>query len=69
MLAASLKVVKTMLDNSNEFSTTFLTFLLFGADDESAARPIVLIFEFGVVKRVRRRGQSLLSGPEDGGYI
>lgn len=49
MLAASLKVVKTMLDNSNEFSTTFLTFLLFGADDESAARPIVVIFEFAVV--------------------
>ena len=49
MLAASFKVVKTMLDMSNEFSTMFLTFLLFGVDNESAARPIVVIFEFTVV--------------------
>jgi len=49
MLAASFKVVKTMLDISNEFSTMFLTFLLFGADTESAARSIVVTFEFAVI--------------------
>jgi len=49
MFAALFKVVKTMLDISNEFSTMFLTFLLFGADNESATRPIVVIFEFVVV--------------------
>ena len=49
MLAASVKVVKTTLDISNEFSTMLLTFLLFGANDESAARLIVVIFEFAAV--------------------
>ena len=49
MLAASFKVVKTTLDTSNEFSIMFLAFLLFEADNESAARPIVVIFEFAAV--------------------
>ena len=49
MLAASFKVVKTTLEISNEFSTMFLTFLLFGADNESAARLIVVNFEFAAV--------------------
>jgi len=49
MLAALFKVVKTMLDISNEFSTMFLPFLLFGANTESAARPIVVTFEFAVL--------------------
>ena len=48
MLAASFKVVKTALDISAEFSTMLLTFLL-GADNESVACPIVVIFEFAVV--------------------
>ena len=49
MLAASFKVVKTTLDISTEFSTMLLTFLLLGADNESVACPIVVIFEFAVV--------------------
>ena len=49
MLAASFKVVKTTLDISKEFSTMFLTFLLLGADNESVARPIMVIFEFAAV--------------------
>ena len=49
MLAASFKVVKTALDISAEFSTMLLTFLLLGADNESVACPIVVIFEFAVV--------------------
>ena len=49
MLAASLKLVKPTFDISNEFSTMFLTFLLFGADNASAARLIVVIFQFAVV--------------------
>ena len=49
MLAASFKVVKTTLDIFTEISTMILTFILFGADNESAARRIMVIFEFGGV--------------------